>query len=125
MKSLRTYFIWVFLKNSDSITVSCYAARFPFFLHYAKPDFIFDGRLLSFKVVYGYMLCVVYIAKCSSDIGKVYSADGWGGRVQSSPSWHKVCELLYGLSKGPSRYSAAFHIGAEMSAGGGDGKISM
>lgn len=62
--------------------MSSYAVHFHFFLHYAKLDFIFNGRLLSFKIIYGYMLCVVYIAKCSSDIGKAYSADGWG---ESSP----------------------------------------
>lgn len=47
-------------------------------LHCAKPDFIFNGKLLNFKIEYGYMLCAVYTAKCSSDIGKACSADGWG-----------------------------------------------
>lgn len=58
--------------------MSYYAALYFHFssLHYAKTDFIFNGKLLNFRTVYGYMLCAVYIAKCSSDIGKAYSADG-------------------------------------------------
>lgn len=60
--------------------MSCYAVVHfhSSFLRSAKPDFIFNGKLLNFKIVYGYMLCAVYIAKWSSDIGKAYSADGWG-----------------------------------------------